>query len=100
MPGAGVRLGEAVVSRHCPVLHWLLPASPQLPAPIHVLPVTSCATTTWGTLRCHGLLHTPGSPVAPGRLASHAQALSLCCRPRGDPRSLLACYCLRSPSHG
>lgn len=26
--GAGVRLGKAVVSRHCPILHRLLPASP------------------------------------------------------------------------
>lgn len=65
VPGAGVRLGKAVVSRHCPVLHRLLPRSvpprhllpftshppPAVPAPPRApCTVTSCCTR-WGPLR-------------------------------------------------
>lgn len=64
MPGAEMRLGKVVVSKQCPVLHQLLPASP----PKHMLPPAShpspALPATQGTWQCHWLLHTPGSPAA------------------------------------
>lgn len=62
-----------------------LEMSPPTPAPIHIPPATSCASTTQGTLHCHQLLHTLGSPEAPGRWAGTARH----CPSAADPAGTL-----------
>ena len=78
VPGAGVRLGKAVVSRHCPVLHQLLPASP----PKYLLPST-----------CHP---SPAVPTPPGALCG----VTGCCTRRGplQPQAGWLATCRHCPS--